>query len=131
MFLNLTKIFLQIDSDSGIALGLSIVVAIILGIGLFINWKATEASKLATEENSKVRYAQLLRDFDEDFKKILDKGSYIDTTEKAERYAVDYLNMLERIAYLNKKGKIPDDIAEYFSNYFYRRIFMLYVIIFK
>lgn len=107
----LENIALQTNSEGDIAIGISIVVAIILGSGLFFNIKTTHT-------NNKIRLAQVLRDTDEDFKKILEKGPQLDSKEMVERFIVDYINMCERIARLNIKGNLPDEIADFFEHYF-------------
>ena len=71
-----------------------------------------------TKQNTNSMYAQLLKGFHEDLTSRLDKNAVLKTTEDCERYANDYLNTLDEIAYLALNNKIPSGIAEYFKRFF-------------
>jgi hypothetical protein len=94
-----------------LALLISCITAIIFAITLAITWKATK-------QNTRATYAQLLRGFHEDLTQRLNKNAVLHTTEDCERYANDYLNTLDEIAFLAINNKIPLDIAEYFHRFF-------------
>jgi len=121
MLLNLQNILLQMQNEAqsqNVAIDISIIALIIATIsaggvaGTFIlNWWVTRAS-------NRTKYAELLRDFEQNLSRVLEKEPSLKTTEECERFAADYLNILDRIAYLNQKGKVPDEIADYFDNYF-------------
>jgi len=117
MFEILENIFLQTPqvqqaiSVSVLALIVSSVTMTIFAITLFVTWRATK-------ENTKATYAQLLRSFHEDLTKQLDKNAVLHTTEDCERYANDFLNILDAIAFLAINGKIPTEIGKYLRRFF-------------
>ena len=76
-----------------LALMISCITATIFAITLAITWKATK-------QNTRATYAQLLRGFHEDLTQRLNKNAVLHTTEDCERYANDYLNTLDEIAFL-------------------------------
>lgn len=114
MFLNLAGIFLQsiqkIETPV-IAIIISSITATIFVITLSITWKNVR-------ENTKATYSQLLRGFHEDLTKRLDKNSILKTTEDCQRYANDYLNTIDQIAFLDINKKIPTGIATYLNRFF-------------
>jgi len=63
-------------------------------------------------------YARLLRDFDEDILKIENSEKTLFTIRGCLDYAVDFVNILERLTHLHKKKKIPKDTIDYFKNLF-------------
>lgn len=94
-----------------LALIISSITVTIFAITLAITWRATKA-------NTKATYAQLLRGFHEDLTGRLNKNTVLKTTEDCERYANDFLNTLDEIAYLALNGTIPLGIAEYLKRFF-------------
>lgn len=68
--------------------------------------------------NTKVTYSQILRAFHRDLTTRLDKNSVLRTTEDCERYANDYLNTVDEIAFLDINGKIPRGITKYLEMFF-------------
>ncbi len=94
-----------------LAVMISSVTMTIFAITLWITWKATK-------ENTRATYAQLLRSFHEDLTKRLEKNTILSTTEDCERYANDYLNTLDEIAFLTLKNKIPTEIGTYLRRFF-------------
>ena len=114
MFLNFTNIFLQVSSDidlSIVAITVRSVTAAILAFMVLITWKNVR-------ESTKATYSQLLRGFHEDLTTRLNKNSVLKTTEDCERYANDYLNTVDEIAFLDMNGKIPKGIAKYLERFF-------------
>ena len=83
----------------------------ILAFMVLITWKNIR-------ENTKATYSQLLRGFHEDLTTRLNKNSVLRTTEDCERYANDYLNTVDEIAFLDINQKIPQDIAKYLRRFF-------------
>lgn len=70
---------------------------------------------LSYRENTKARYLQVLRDFDNEISEIessQDRNSYY------ERFAARYLNVHERLAFLTLNKKIPNDLAKYYDSSF-------------
>lgn len=114
MFLNLESVFLQsltkIETPT-LAVLISSITATIFVITLLITWKNVR-------ENTKVTYSQLLRGFHEDLTNRLDKNSILKTTEDCHRYANDYLNTIDQIAFLAIQKKIPIGIANYLNRFF-------------
>jgi hypothetical protein len=114
MFLNLAGIFLQLTQKietPTLAIIISSITATIFIITLLITWKNVR-------ENTKATYSQLLRGFHEDLTNRLDKNSILKTTEDCQRYANDYLNTIDQIAFLDIHKKIPVGIAKYLSRFF-------------
>ena len=114
MLLNLAGIFLQttpkIETPT-LAIVISSITATIFIITLFITWKNVR-------ENTKTTYSQLLRGFHEDLTNRLDKNSILRTTEDCQRYANDYLNTIDQIAFLDIHKKLPTGIATYLNRFF-------------
>ena len=114
MFLNLANTVLQVSQGidlSIIAITVSSVTATILAFMVLITWKNIR-------ESTKATYSQLLRGFHEDLTTRLNKNSVLKTTEDCERYANDYLNTVDEIAFLDMNGKIPQGIAKYLGRFF-------------
>lgn len=114
MFHSLSGIFLQsiqkIETPI-LAIIISSITATIFVITLLITWKSLR-------ENTKANYSQLLRGFHEDLTNRLDKNSILKTTDDCHRYANDYLNTIDQIAYLDIHKKIPEGIARYLNRFF-------------
>jgi len=85
--------------------------ASIFAITLIITWRNIH-------ENTKATHAQLLRGFHEDLTNRLNKNSVLKTTEDCMRYANDYLNTIDEIAYLEIQNKIPSFVADYLKRFF-------------
>lgn len=114
MFLYLANAFLQTSQGidlSVIAITVSSATATILAFMVLITWKNIR-------ENTKATYSQLLRGFHEDLTTRLNKNSVLRTTEDCQRYANDYLNTVDEIAFLDMNGKIPQGIAKYLGRFF-------------
>ena len=110
----LNTIFLQITLPIELpllAVMISSVTMTIFAITLWITWKSTK-------ENTRATHAQLLRSFHEDLTKRLEKNTILKTTEDCERYANDYLNTLDEIAFLTLKNKIPIEVGTYLRRFF-------------
>lgn len=110
VYLQVPQIQQAIDV-SVLAVMISSVTMTIFAITLAITWKTTK-------ENTKASYSQLLRSFHEDLTKRLEKNAVLKTTEDCERYANDYLNNLDVIAYLTLNKKIPVEIGTYLHRFF-------------
>lgn len=114
MLSNIENIFLQIPQTvdlSIVAIIVSSVTATIFACMVLITWKNTR-------ENTKATYSQLLRGFHEDLTTRLNKNSILKTTEDCKRYANDYLNTVDEIAFLDINGKLPKGIAKYLRRFF-------------
>ena len=94
-----------------LAILVSATTAIILAFMVLITWKNIR-------ENTKATYSQLLSGFHEDLTTRLNKNSVLKTTEDCERYANDFLNTVDEIAFLEINKKIPQDIAGYLRRFF-------------
>ncbi|MFB5647421.1 MAG: hypothetical protein ACE5RO_04700, partial [Candidatus Nitrosomaritimum yanchengensis] len=90
---------------------ISSITATIFAITLIITWNSIKANTRAT-------HSQLLRGFHEDLTNRLNKNTVLKTTEDCQRYANDYLNTVDEIAYLELNGKIPSHIATYLKRFF-------------
>jgi hypothetical protein len=114
MFLNLYGVFLQsiqkIETPT-LAVIISSITATIFVITLILTWRNLR-------ETTKVSYSQLVRGFHEDLTNRLDKNSILKTTEDCHRYANDYLNTVDEIAFLAIQKKIPVGIAQYLNRFF-------------
>ena len=115
MIIVLDGVYLQIAAPQIeiplLAVMISCVTMTIFAITLWITWKSTK-------ENTRATHAQLLRSFHEDLIKRLEKNTILKTTEDCERYANDYLNTLDEIAFLTLKNKIPLEIGTYLRRFF-------------
>ena len=114
IFIYLANAFLQTSNSvdlSIIAITVSSATAIILASMVGITWKSIR-------ESTKATYSQLLRGFHEDLTTRLNKNSVLKTTEDCQRYANDYLNTVDEIAFLDLNGKIPQGIAKYLGRFF-------------
>jgi hypothetical protein len=114
MFLNLANVFLQTSQSidlSVIAIMVSSATATILAFMVWITWRNIQ-------ESTKATYSQLLRGFHEDLTTRLNKNSVLKTTEDCKRYANDYLNTVDEIAFLDMNEKIPQGIAKYLGRFF-------------
>jgi len=74
-------------------------------------------------------FAKMLGDYDKELFLVLDREKELETGKpklaSCERIATDYLNILDRIAFLRKLKKIDDDMIFYFDNYFaYGKLFI-------
>lgn len=114
MFLDLSNIFLQIVTNVNLpilAIIISSFTATVFVITLLLTWKSVR-------ENTKATYSQLLRGFHEDLTNRLNKNLVLKTTEDCQRYANDYLNTVDEIAFLEIHKKIPSGIAKYLNRFF-------------
>ncbi len=59
-----------------------------------------------------------MRGFHEDLTICLNKNWVLKTTEDCQRYANDYLNTVDEIAFLDLNGKISKGIAKYLERFF-------------
>ena len=114
MLFYLADEFLQIFQNMNLAI-MAIIVSsattTVLAFLFIITWKSMR-------ENTKMIYSQLLRGFHEDLTIRLDKNSILKTTEDCQRYANDYLNTVDQIAFLDLNKKIPQGIATYLGRFF-------------
>lgn len=74
-------------------------------------------------------FAKMLAEFDNELSLVLEKEKELETGKpnkaRCDRIASDYLNILDRIAFLRQKKKIDDDMIFYFDNYFaYGKLFI-------
>jgi len=110
---------IQASDISVLAVLISSIVMTIFAITLWITWKSTN-------QNTKTTYSQLLRLFHEDLTQRLNKNAVLKTTEDCERYANDFLNTLDEIAFLAINGKIPTDMAIYLHRFFSYGLAIIY-----
>ena len=109
----------QILDLSVIAIIVSSATATILAAMVAITWKNIHQSTNTT-------YSQLLRGFHEDLTNRLNKNSILKTTDDCKRYANDYLNTVDEIAFLDVTGKIPKGIATYLGRFFAYGLSIIY-----
>lgn len=107
---NQIKLGMEIDIAL-IPIIISSFTASIFAITLIITWRNIK-------ENSRATHAQLLRGFHEDLTSRLNKNSVLKTTEDCMRYANDYLNTIDEIAYLDINNKIPHFVSNYLKRFF-------------
>ena len=108
-YLQITNV--QASDISVLAVFISSIIMVIFAITLWITWKSTN-------QNTKATYSQLLRSFHEDLTQRLNKNAVLKTTEDCERYANDFLNTLDEIAFLAINEKMPIDMATYLHRFF-------------
>jgi hypothetical protein len=78
--------------------------------------KSHKNTEKAMIENTKVTYAQIMRDFDQDLAKM--EESYVTDYDTGIEFSIHILLTLNRLVHLYEKKMIPHDIAHYFDNYF-------------
>lgn len=95
-------------------------------------YRGTEESKLSRgtrERETKLKLAEMLSDFEKDLKSILNEELKLQPSNWKEgqtnidralcrRVSSDYLNILDRMAYLRNTETIDNDLIDYF-NWFY------------
>ena len=68
------------------------------------------------------KFSEMLERYDSELQKVMDREDKLKTEkpdeERCERFATDYLNILDRVSYLRQLNKIDDDLIFYFDNYF-------------
>lgn len=96
----------------------SAVTAIILGIGLFLTRREIMNTKDAVKEERKIRYVQLLNEFDKDLTERENKFSEAKTVEDAVGYSIDMINGLDRMVHLYIKEAIELETIVYFEDIF-------------
>jgi len=73
-------------------------------------------------KNRNQNFTKMITEIDQELQGILDNEKNLQkkrpNKERCERYASDYLNVLDRIAFLRQLKKIDDDTIFYFDNYF-------------
>lgn len=74
-------------------------------------------NRLPDEEVDKSQLLQLIREYGKELAGLIDKERTLKTKLDCETYAINYLDLMDQIAFLYKKGTIPSDIGEYFGNY--------------
>ncbi|WP_371503852.1 hypothetical protein [Nitrosopumilus adriaticus] len=99
---------------------------IISGLGIAYSiYRGNQSSKT----NEKIEFAKMMKDFENDLQSVLTEEVELQPSHWKEnqeepdkvqcrRVASDYLNILDRLAYLRKTGTIDDKIIDYF-NWFY------------
>ena len=121
MFIELGEVFLQIEIFEQI--GLPLIISLIVNVAIVtIMMRQYSHNVKATKDESNSRYAQILRDFNRDIieheKSEPDCKDPLTADEQFKDFVIYYINILQTIAYLNLKKKIPDDIADYFEREF-------------
>ena len=92
-----------------------------LAITIYQGTQTQKHAKDSLDEDLKLRFAKLLGGFEKDLQLVLDEERKLtkrSTVEDCHRITSDYLNILDRIAYLKKSEKIDDEMINYF-NYFF------------
>ena len=86
--------------------------------GLILNWRKWR------EENN-VLYVKTVSEFDQQLAILTDKQAKLSNVDDAHAFTTQILNLLDRIAFLLNKGKIPKDFQDYFKNWFSFGLMML------
>ena len=110
---------------------IAVAVATVVGVGYSIfrginaeksERKAREAAEKrdreSREEDRKISFAELLEKFDHDIQDILNRIPTLEKYEECVRFAGDYLNVMERLAYLKQKGKIDETMIKHYDWFF-------------
>lgn len=78
-------------------------------------------TKLSQDLENKMSFAKMLDGFEKDLQVILTEERKLQESsseEDCQRVVHDYLNVLDRIAYLRKLEKIDDTMIDYFNHFF-------------
>lgn len=73
---------------------------------------------LSDEPTDKAQSLQLVREYGKELKELESKERDLQTPQDCEIYAINYLDLMDQIAFLYKKGSLPLDVSEYFDNNF-------------
>lgn len=103
-----TNTFVPIINDSIATILVPIISASIAAGGLIY-------TGLSYRDNTKAKYLQVLRDFDNEISEI---ESSQERNTYYERFIAKYLNVHERLAFLTINKKIPNDLARYYDSSF-------------
>lgn len=73
-------------------------------------------------------FLEVIRSYGKQLTELLDKERNLNTNLDFELYAMSYLDLMDQIAFLYKKKSIPEDVAEYFDNYFsYAKALLIWI----
>lgn len=70
------------------------------------------------EEHTKLRFSEMLENFEHDFAEVVQRQFRSDSIETSIRSAKDMLNILQRLVYLRKLNKIDDNMINFFKRHF-------------
>jgi len=88
-------------------------IAALAAVGGLIITGIIEAVKM--HKNTKAKQVEFLQKLGEDLQKQMEKEDQLTTKRKCIGYAENYLNMVERVAFLYRTKRIPKDIASFFD----------------
>ena len=98
------------ENFSNLAIIISFASVIIAGFSFALNWRKSKIDKLSSE-------SQFIRDLESE----LDKSGHRLLEAKSRNECLDsvwsFLNAIDRLCYFETKGRLNDDILEYFKNY--------------
>ena len=90
-------------------------IAVIVAAGVIItSWKSIDSAR----ENRKLRFAEMLERTEEKLKKIFDEITDSKDNVQTDRSIAEFLNILDRLAFLEHKKKINHNLVYFFKNYF-------------
>lgn len=90
-------------------------IAVVSVAGIIItSWKSIDSSR----ENRKLRFAEMVERTEEKLKKIFDEITDSKDHVQTDRSISEFLNILDRLAFLEYKKKIDHDIVYFYRNYF-------------
>ncbi len=88
-------------------------IAALAAVGGLITTGIIEAIKM--RQNTKTKHLEFLQKLGEDLQRQMEKEDKLTTKRKCIDYAENYLNMVERVAFLRRTKRIPKDIAKFFD----------------
>ncbi len=74
--------------------------------------------ELPVEEVDRVRMLQLIEGYSQQITELKNKERSLKTTTDCETYAINYVDLMDQIAFLYAQESIPKDIGRYFENEF-------------
>ncbi len=90
-------------------------IAVVAAAGVIItSWKSIDSAR----ENRKLRFAEMVERTEEKLKKIFDEITDSKDHVQTDRSISEFLNILDRLAFLEHKKKIEHDIVYFYKNYF-------------
>ncbi len=90
-------------------------IAVVAAAGIIItSWKSIDSAR----ENRKLRFAEMVERTEEKLKKIFDEITDSKDHVQTDRSISEFLNILDRLAFLEHEKKIEHNIVYFYRNYF-------------
>ncbi|HUU47709.1 MAG TPA: hypothetical protein VMW55_02885 [Nitrosopumilaceae archaeon] len=99
----------------------------LLGIGTMLLALATVATLIFTiRQNNDVKYLDFVKSTDAEISQQLEKELHLKGRDDCIIYGYNYIDMCDRIMFLIKKRKVPQEFLEYYLGFFNYAITMMW-----